>query len=124
MSRRYKRNRAKRRTPYETYSYWYDVKTKTAAGKKKYYEKLTKEEFEMEYELVRRAGAKNPAKTIAEGQRKLSYSVQKRYEDLTGKRVSADDIATKEAREALFYGLVDQLDGDYEKAREEFEALY
>ena len=124
MPRRYKKNRAKRRTPYETYSYWYDKKTKTAAGKKKYYEKLTKEEFEKEYDLVRQAGAKNPAKTIAEGQRKLSYNVQKAYQDLTGKKVTAEDIETKAAREALFYSLVDQLEGDYEEARKEFEALY
>ena len=124
MPRRYKRNRAKRRTPYETYSYWYDKKTQSAAGKKKYYEKLTKEEFEREYDLVRREGAKNPAKTIAEGQRKLSFKVQKEYEKLTDRRVTAEDIETKEAREQLFYDLVDALDGDYEKAREEFEALY
>ena len=124
MSRRYKKNRAKKRTPYETYSYWYDKKTHTEAGKKKYYEKLTEEKFEKEYKLVRKAGAKNPAKTIAEGQRKLSYNVQRAYQELTGKKVTAEDIETKKAREALFYNLVDQLDGDYDQAREEFEALY
>lgn len=124
MSRNYKKNRAKRRTPYEAYSYWYDTKTKSEAGKKKYYAKLTREEFEYEYNLVRQAGAKNPAKTIAEGQRKLSYKVQKSYEEITGRRITVEDIETKEAREALFYDLVDDLDGDYEEARRQFEAWY
>lgn len=124
MPRHYKRNRARRRSAWETYNYWYDQKTKTAAGKKKYYQRLTKEEFEHEYELVKRAGAKNPAKTIAEGQRKLSYKVQKAYQELTDRKITAEDIETKEARQQLFYDLVDELDGDYEQAREEFEGLY
>ena len=124
MPRHYKKNRAKRRTAWETYNYWYDVKTKTAAGKKKYHERLTKEEFEEVYADARRAGVKNPAKTIAEGQRKLAYKVQRGYEELIGRRVKPEEIETKEAREILFYDLVDAYEGNYDKAREDFESLY
>lgn len=123
MARTYKKHRAARRTPYETYSYWYDVKTKSEKGKRKYHEKLTVEEFEKVYKEAKDLGWKNPAKTIAEKQRKILYDFQKNYEEATGTKLTVEDFETKEARENLFFSFA-ALYENGEIAREEFEALY
>lgn len=130
MPRQYKRNRAKRRTPYETYSYWYDQKTKTAAGKRKYKTKLTESEFYEYYDDARDAGVKNPAKTIAEKQRKIRYSFQKEYEEAMRIKLNDDNFKLKienfetpEAREKLFLDFAENYD-DTDAAREAFEDLY
>ena len=123
MARAYKKNRAARRTPYETYSYWYDVKTKTEKGKRKYHEKLTVEEFDIVYKEAKDLGWRNPAKTIAEKQRKIEYNFQRNYEEATGKKLKVEDFETKEARENLFFDFVSLYEnGDI--ARDQFEALY
>ncbi len=123
MPRQYKRNRAKRRTPYETYSYWYDQKTKTDAGKRKYKPKLTESEFYEHYDNAKDAGVKNPAKTIAEKQRKIRYSFQREYEQAMDKKLTIEDFETPEAREQLFWDFVEGYD-DTDAAREAFEDLY
>lgn len=123
MPRQYKRNRAKRRTPYETYSYWYDQKTKTAAGKRKYRPKLTESEFYDYYDDAKDAGVRNPAKTIAEKQRKIRYSFQKEYEQAMNRKLTIEDFETPEARESLFIIFAENYD-DTDDAREAFEALY
>lgn len=123
MPRQYKRNRAKRRTPYETYSYWYDQKTKTEAGKRKYRPKLTESEFYDYYDDAKDAGVRNPAKTIAEKQRKIRYSFQKEYEEAMNKKLTIEDFETPEARERLFMDFAEGYD-DTDAAREAFEDLY
>ena len=123
MPRQYKRNRAKRRTPYETYSYWYDQKTKTDAGKRKYKPKLTESEFYEYYDDAKDAGVRNPAKTIAEKQRKIRYSFQKEYEQAMDKKLTIEDFETPEARERLFMDFAEGYD-DTDAAREAFEDLY
>ena len=123
MARAYKKNRAARRSPYETFSYWYDVKTKTEAGKRKYLPKLSEEDFEKEYKLAKEAGLKNPAKKIAEGLRKIDYSFQKAYEEETGKKLKIEDYETTEARKQLFLDFAVAYDS-FAIAKEEFEALY
>lgn len=122
MKRTYKKNRAKKRSAYETYSYWYDVKTKTAKGKRKYYDKLTVEEFEKAYRQAKDIGWRNPAKTIAEKQRKIDYTFQKNYEEVMGVKLNIEDFETKEARMKLF----EDFTGGHitDELREEFEALY
>lgn len=125
MARQYKKNRAARRTPYETYSYWYDAKTKTVKGKKKYYDKLTLEEFEKAYRQARDLGWRNPAKTIAEKQRKISYQFQRNYEKVMDVKINENDFDTKEARENLFINFANaHIDSNLDTVREEFEALY
>lgn len=123
MPRQYKRNRAKRRTPYETYSYWYNQKTKTDAGKRKYKPKLTESEFYEYYDDAKDAGVRNPAKTIAEKQRKIRYSFQKEYEQAMDKKLTIEDFETPEARERLFMDFAEGYD-DTDAAREAFEDLY
>ena len=123
MPRQYKRNRATRRTPYETYSYWYDQKTKTDAGKRKYKPKLTESEFYEYYDDAKDAGVRNPAKTIAEKQRKIRYSFQKEYEQAMDKKLTIEDFETPEARERLFMDFAEGYD-DTDAAREAFEDLY
>lgn len=123
MPRHYKANRARKRTPWETYNYWYDQKTRTEAGKRKYHERLTKSEFDYYYKLTKEAGYKNPAKTLAEKQRKIRYSVQREYEQAMGKRLSIEEYETKEAREELFFNFAEQFD-NMDDAREAFEGLY
>lgn len=122
MKRAYKANRAKARTPYETYSYWYDIKTKSAQGKKKYHEKLTAKEFDKVYRQARDLGWKNPAKTIAQKQRKIDYNFQKNYEAAMGVKLKAEDFETKEARQALFMNFTGGNPTD--ELREAFETLY
>lgn len=120
--RRYKKNRAKRRTPYETYKYWYEQKTKTEAGKRKYLPMMPEEEFNKIYADAKKI-YKNPAKTIAEKQRKIQFSFQKRYEEETGFKLKIEDFETAEARQQIFRRFAEEY-ADWDTAREEFEALY
>ena len=120
-----KKARAKARTPYETYEYWYGKYTK---GEKAgwFAPKLNQKEFEAMYELAKRAGIKtNRARSIAMSQEYVDRTFEKRYKDLYGKALG--DIRDKKAREQVFFDFVGKLTAkgmSYDDARDKFEKYF
>lgn len=120
-----KKPRAKPRSAYETYSYWYDKYTR---GEKAgwFRPKYTKEEFEEMYDLAKKAGIKtNRARTIAMSQEYVDRKFEKKYKDLYGKKLG--DIRNKNDREQLFLDFVDELTTQgmtYDDARDKFESYF
>ena len=117
--------RAKARSAYDTYSYWYDKYTK---GEKAgwFKPKLNEQEFDEMYELAKRAGIKaNRARTIAMSQEYVDRKFEKQYKELYGKNMG--DIRNKADREQIFLDFVDELTAqgmsDYD-AREEFKRYF
>ena len=117
--------RAKARSAYETYSYWYDKYTK---GEKAgwFRPKYSKQEFEEMYDLAKKAGIKtNRARTIAASQEYVDRNFEKKYKELYGKNMG--DIRNKADREQLFTDFVDELTAQgksYDDARSEFEKYF
>ena len=117
--------RAKARSAYDTYSYWYDKYTK---GKKAgwFRPKYSKQEFEEMYDLAKKAGIKtNRARTIAASQEYVDRNFEKQYKELYGKNMG--DIRDKADREQLFLDYVDELVAQgksYDEARNEFEKYF
>lgn len=131
-----KKPRAKARSKYEAYEYWYDQYTKGKLTKKGKYTnahkagwfrpKLNQQELEDMYDLAKRAGVKNNiAKTIARSQEYVDRKFEKRYKDLYGKNLP--DISDKKAREQVFLDFVGKLTAkgmSYDDARDEFEKYF
>lgn len=93
------KKRTGRRSAYETYEYWYDKYTKDyKAGW--FSEKLSKKEFEFEYELAKRAKIANPARSIAASQELVDRQFEKKYKLLYKKELG--DIRRSEDRRELF----------------------
>ena len=120
-----KGKRAKARSAYETYEYWYDKYTK---GKKAgwFRPKLNKQEFDKMYDSAKKAGVKNNrAKTIASSQEYVSRKFEKQYKELYGKAMG--DIRDKADREKMFTDFVDELKmqgmSDYD-AKKEFKKYF
>ena len=117
--------RAKARSAYDTYSYWYDKYTK---GKKAgwFRPKYTEQEFNKMYDLAKKAGIKtNRARTIAMSQEYVDRKFEKKYKELYGKEMG--DIRDEKAREKLFTDFVDELIAqgmNYDDARQEFERYF
>lgn len=116
--------RAKARTPYETYSYWYDKYTK---GEKAgwFRPKLNKKEFEDMYELAKRARVTNPARAVAMSQEYVNRKFEREYKKFYGKKLG--DIRDKKERERLFTDFVEDRinEGyDYDSARQMFETYF
>ena len=117
--------RAKARSAYDTYSYWYDKYTK---GKKAgwFRPKYSKQEFDKMYDLAKKAGIKaNRARTIAMSQEYVDRKFEKKYKELYGKNMG--DIRDKADREQLFLDYVDELVAQgksYDEARNEFEKYF
>lgn len=120
-----KKLRAKARTAYETYSYWYDKYTK---GEKAgwFRAKLSEAEFKEMYELAKRAGIKtNRARTIAMSQEFVDRTFERKYKKFYGKKLG--DIRDKNDREQIFLNFVDDLTAQgvsYDDARDEFERYF
>ena len=122
MARKYKKNRAKARTPYETYSYWYDKYTK---GEKAgwFRDKLSEEEFDNEYTKAKRAKVDNPAKYVAQSQEYVDRLFEKRYKQRYGKNLP--DIRDSQVREDLFINFMNEQGiEDWDEARDEFEKYF
>jgi hypothetical protein len=87
--------RVKARTPYQTYSDWYDKYTK---GHKKgwFAPKYSKAEFDQEYNLAKLAKLKNPARSVAMSQLYVERSFIKAYKKQYGKDLG--DITDKQTR--------------------------
>ena len=120
-----KGKRAAPRSPYETYSYWYDKYTK---GNKSgwFSDKLTKKEFEAEYDLAKKAGIKaNRARVIAQQQEFVDRKFERQYKKLYGKELG--DLRDKAEREQLFFDFVNEMQAQglsYDGARDEFEKYF
>ena len=120
-----KATRAKARSAYDTYSYWYDKYTK---GEKAgwFRPKLNEKEFNEMYELAKKAGIKtNRARTISMSQEYVDRKFEKQYKNLYGKNMG--DIRDKADREQLFLDYVDELVAQgksYDEARNEFEKYF
>ena len=117
--------RAKARSAYDTYSYWYDKYTK---GEKAgwFKPKLNEQDFNEMYELAKRAGIKaNRARNIAMSQEYVDRKFEKQYKELYGKNMG--DLREPKARERLFLDFRDEMmaqgmsDAD---ARNEFERYF
>ena len=120
--RNYKKNRAKARSPWETYNYWYDKYTK---GEKKgwFRDKLTESEFNKQYDLAKKAKMANPAKAVAQSQEYVDREFEKKYKKLYGKNLP--DIRDKKARENLFIDFMNESGiDDWDEARDEFEKYF
>ena len=141
--RKYKKNRAKARSSYETYSAYYDKVTKKNPSM--YTKKYNEEEFRKQWLNAKDAGIKNPSITIVRSQRKWDYQFSRRYESLTGRKLTGREMTeselkaykkTKEyeilteaqkeelaiTRESIFINFVeDEFAGDYEAGRAFFE---
>ena len=120
-----KKIRAKARSAYDTYSYWYDTYTK---GEKAgwFRDKLNEQEFNEMYDLAKKAGIKtNRARTIAMSQEYVDRKFEKQYKELYGKNMG--DLRNSKDREQLFLDYVDELVAkgmSYEYARAEFQRYF
>ena len=117
--------RAKARSAYDTYSYWYDKYTK---GKKAgwFRPKYSKQEFDKMYDLAKKAGIKaNRARTIAMSQEYVDRKFEKKYKELYGKELG--DLTDPKDREKLFSDFTKELTAQgmsYDDARSEFEKYF
>ena len=117
--------RAKARSAYETYEYWYDKYTK---GKKAgwFRPKYTEQKFNEMYDLAKRAGIKtNRARTIAMSQEYVDRKFEKKYKELYGKELG--DLTDPKDREKLFLDFINELrmqGMSYDDARNEFEKYF
>ena len=120
-----KKVRAKARSAYDTYSYWYDTYTK---GEKAgwFKPKLNEQDFNEMYDLAKKAGIKtNRARSIAMSQEYVDRTFEKQYKNLYGKNMG--DIRNKADREQIFLDFVDELTAQgmsYDDARNEFERYF
>ena len=117
--------RAKARSAYDTYSYWYDKYTK---GEKAgwFKPKLNEQEFDEMYDLAKKAGIKtNRARTIAMSQEYVDRKFEKQYKELYGKNMG--DLRNPKDRERLFLDFRDEMlaqgMSDHD-AREEFQRYF
>ena len=117
--------RAKARSAYDTYSYWYDKYTK---GEKAgwFRPKYSKQEFDKMYDLAKKAGIKtNRARTIAASQEYVDRNFEKKYKELYGKNMG--DLREPKDRERLFLDFKDELVAQgmsYDDAKSEFEKYF
>lgn len=112
------------RTPYQTYSDWYDKYTK---GYKEgwFAPKYNQADFEEQYNLAKLAKLRNPARAVAQSQEYVDRTFEKRYKELYGKALP--DIRNVSDREKLFLDYVDEMRAqgkDYDEARDEFEKYF
>ena len=120
-----KKIRAKARSAYDTYSYWYDKYTK---GEKAgwFKPKLDEQEFDEMYELAKRAGIKaNRARSIAMSQEYVDRKFEKQYKEFYGKNMG--DLRNPKDRERLFLDFKDEMmmqGMSYDEARNEFERYF
>lgn len=103
------RNSGKRRaarTPYQTYSDWYDKYTKN--GKDKLFmPKFNKDEFDFWYRRARAKGVSNPARTVAMEQEYVERSMERGLRKIYGKDIP--DLSTEQARKQVAQDYIDNL---------------
>ena len=117
--------RAKARSAYDTYSYWYDKYTK---GEKAgwFRPKYSEQKFNEMYDLAKRSGIKNNrARSIAMSQEYVDRKFEKKYKELYGKELG--DLTNPKDREKLFLDFTKELTAQgmsYDDARNEFEKYF
>ena len=117
--------RAKARSAYDTYSYWYDKYTK---GEKAgwFRPKYSEQKFNEMYDLAKRSGIKNNrARSIAMSQEYVDRKFEKKYKELYGKELG--DLTDPKDREKLFLDFTKELTAQgmsYDDARNEFEKYF
>ena len=117
--------RAKPRSAYDTYSYWYDKYTK---GEKAgwFRPKYSEQKFNEMYDLAKRSGIKNNrARSIAMSQEYVDRKFEKKYKELYGKELG--DLRDPKDRERLFLDFTKELTAQgmsYDDARKEFERYF
>ena len=117
--------RAKARSAYDTYSYWYDKYTK---GEKAgwFRPKLNKQEFDKMYDSAKKAGVKNNrARTIAASQEYVDRKFEKKYKELYGNNMG--DLRDPKDREKLFTDFTKELTAQgmsYDDAKSEFKKYF
>lgn len=99
--------RAKARTPYQTYSDWYDKYTKGNKSKL-FSKKFSKDEFDYWYKIARAKGMKNPARKIAMEQEYVERSMEKGLRKMYGKD-NIPDMSTKEKRQQVVQDYINNL---------------
>ena len=120
-----KGKRAKARSAYDTYSYWYDKYTK---GEKAgwFRPKLNKQEFDKMYDLTKKSGVKhNIARTVAMSQEYVDRKFEKQYKELYGKELG--DLTDPKDREKLFLDFTKELTAQgmsYDDAKSEFKKYF
>lgn len=135
--RRNKRVRAKPRTAYETYEYWYDLYTRDdkQGGSKKglFRDKLTESEFYKKYErmkeLDKAQGIKstNRARRIAMAQERISREGERRAKVFYGGKLP--DLTLPEDREQFFVDYYLKIKGDnggltHDEIEDQFRQYY
>lgn len=129
-----KRKRARKLSPYEAYKKHYARLTK--GDKQAWFKDMyTEKEFEEKYENIRKyninmrkAGLDamhNPALSIAQAQRHIDRSFDKKYYELTNRKVTKEMVETAEARNQMFLDYVDAKIAEgmtFDEARDEFES--
>lgn len=110
------------RTPYQTYSDWYDKYTK---GYKSgwFAPKYNQADFEVQYELTKKAKVSNPARSVAMQQEFVNRPFEKKYKKFFG--VNMPDISNKQDRMNIFLDYIDEqrkLGVDPDDARQELES--
>ena len=115
-----KRVRAKARTPYQTYSDWYDKYTK-GAKKSLFRDKLTPSEFKEKYERAKELGMKNPARAVAMAQERISREGEKKAKELYGK---LPDLTTEQDREQFFTKFYQDMQGSTNLNHDEIEEQF
>ena len=118
---RNKRVRAKARTPYQTYSDWYDKYTK-GAKKSLFRDKLTPEEFREKYERAKELGMKNPARAVAMAQERISRQGEKNAKEFYGGKLP--DLTTEADREQFFIDYYTKMQGDTDLNHDEIEESF
>ena len=90
-----KKPRAKARTPYETYSAWYDQYTKNGRDKL-FSPKYNQQDFEYWYRRAKAKGLKNPARKVAMEQEYVERSMEKALRKAYGDNFP--DLSDKQSR--------------------------
>lgn len=119
-----KRPRSTRKSAWETYNYWYDKYTKgDKAGW--FSPRLTKSEFDVQYNNAKLAKIQNPARSIAASQEYVDRGFERKYKEMYGHQLP--DLRDKTERENLFWDFTDQLVAEgatLDEARNEFEKYF
>lgn len=126
--RKNKRVRAKPRTAYETYEYWYKEYTKDPHKKSLFRDKLTETEFQIKYErlkeLDKASGNKptNLARRVAMAQERISREGEKRAKEFYGGKLP--DLTTEADREQFFVDYYLKIQGDENLSHDEIEEMF
>ena len=123
-----RRVRAKPRSKYEAYEYWYNKYTKNPNKKALFRDKLTEAEFKVKYErlkeLDKQKGIKptNLARRVAMAQERISREGEKRAKEFYGGKLP--DLTTEADREQFFVDYYLKIQGETDLSHDEIEEQF